>query len=85
MFEQLGEQLVDENDAVALAGRPETLNDTDWDVPERRTVLILAVPVDAWRTDKSAGPGSEKSKFLLESVLPALTATSVGFKATLAI
>ena len=85
IVEQLGEQPVTENDALVLAGRPERLNDTVLGVPERRTVLILVVAVDAWPTDKSAGWESEKSKVRLESVIPALSATSVCVKATLEI
>jgi hypothetical protein len=85
IVEQLGEQPVTENDALVLAGRPERLNDTVLGVPERRTVLILVVAVDAWPTDKSAGRESEKSKFPPELVIPALAATSIGVKATLEI
>ena len=50
MVEQLGLglQLEDENDEVTLAGRPETLNDTDFGVPEVKTVLMSVKTADPW-------------------------------------
>ena len=85
IVEQLGEQLVTENEALTFEGRPETLNDANFGVPESRVVLMLVAAVDAWPTDKSPGRTSEKSKFRLEPVGSENVATSVGFKATLEI
>ena len=63
IVEQLGEQLVTENLALTLRGRPETLNETSFGVPESRAVLMLVAAVDAWPTDKSPELATEKSKF----------------------
>ena len=63
IVEQVGVQLEDENDALTLSGRPETLNDTNFGVPESRAVLMLVAAADPWATDKSPELATEKSKF----------------------
>ena len=83
IVEQLGEQPATENEALTFEGRPVTLNDAVFGVPESRTVVMLVAAVDDWRTVKSPGRTSEKSKFRL--VGPESDATSVGFKARLEI
>jgi hypothetical protein len=83
IVEQLGEQLVAKNEPLTLRGRPETLNDTNLDVPESKAVLMLVAAVDAWPTDKSPGRVREKSKFCPDPPIPEILATSVGFRATL--
>ena len=85
IVEQLGEQPATENEALTFEGRPVTLNDAVFGVPESRTVVMLVAAVDDWRTVKSPGRTSEKSKFRLEPVGSESAATSVGFKATLEI
>jgi hypothetical protein len=61
IVEQLGEQLVVENEPLTLRGRPETLNDTNLGVPERRVVLMLFAASAPWATDKPPGRTREKS------------------------
>jgi hypothetical protein len=61
IVEQLGEQLVVENEPLTLPGKPETLNDTNLGVPASRTVLMLVAAADPWATDKSLGRTKEKS------------------------
>jgi len=41
--EQVGEQAVGENEAVAPVGRPDTANPVDCDVPEERVAVTLLV------------------------------------------
>ena len=41
MVEHAGVQLVEEKEAVTALGRPDTVNETDWAVPERRDAEIL--------------------------------------------
>lgn len=64
MVEQLGLQLEDENDEVTLAGRPETLNDTNFGVPEVKTVLMLVETADPWLVATLPELAIVKSKFL---------------------
>ncbi len=64
MVEQLGLQLEDENDEVTLAGRPETLNDTNFGVPEVKTVLMLGETADPWLVATLPELAIVKSKLL---------------------
>jgi hypothetical protein len=61
IVEQVGEQLVVENEPLTLRGRPETLNDTNLGVPESRVALMLIGASGPWATDKSPGRTREKS------------------------
>jgi len=64
MVEQLGLQLEVENDEVTLAGRPETLNETNLEGPEVNTVLILVETADPWFVATFPELAIVKSKFL---------------------
>ena len=64
MVEQLGLQLEDENDEVTLAGRPETLNETDLERSGVKIVLILVETADPWLVATLPELAIVKSKFL---------------------
>jgi hypothetical protein len=63
MVEQLGLQLEDENDELTFAGRPETLNDTNLDVPDVKTVFMLVEAADPWLVATLPELAIVKSKF----------------------
>ena len=55
-----------------MAGRPETLNHTDFGLPEVKTVLMLVETADPWLVATLPELAIVKSKFLLVATLPEL-------------
>ena len=74
--EQLALQLEDENDEVTLAGRPETLNETDLERPGVKIVLILVETADPWLVATLPELAIVKSKFLCWVLCSAMAETS---------
>ena len=76
MIEQLELHLEDENDEVTLAGRPETLNETNLERSEVKTVLILVETADPWLVATLPELAIVKSKFLCWVLCWAMAETS---------